>query len=163
MAPPEHGLHALQGREPPVVAENSPELGVDASLYPIVGRRERAGLREPGIEVGEERPRRDQRGQRPPRLPEPLVGVDPPPVDERGILEEVGPEAAPVEVALAPQLRLVQRLDMHEVERDLVQLPSRLELRPRRRAPLDLGVRVEQASLHLGPGPGRAHGLGCRC
>ena len=110
VAPPEHGLHALQGREPPVVAENSPELGVDASLYPIVGRRERAGLREPGIEVGEERPRRDQRGQRPPRLPEPLVGVDPPPVDERGVLEEVGPEAAPVEVALAPQLRLVQRL-----------------------------------------------------
>ncbi len=44
MAPPEHRLHALEGREPPVVAENSPELGVDASLYPIVGRRERAGL-----------------------------------------------------------------------------------------------------------------------
>lgn len=78
-----------------MVAENSPELGVDASLYPVVGRRERAGLREPGVEVGEERPRRDQRGQRPPRLPEPLVGVDPPPVDERGVLEEVGLEAAP--------------------------------------------------------------------
>ncbi len=159
MAPPEHGLHALQGREPPVVAENSPELGVDASLYPVVGRRERAGLREPGVEVGEERPRRDQRGQRPPRLPEPLVGVDPPPVDERGVLEEVGPEAAPVEVALAPQLRLVQRLDMHEVERDPVQLPARLKLRPCRRAPFDLAERVEHASLDLGPGLGRAHGL----
>ena len=160
MAPPEHRFHALQGREPPMVSKDGPELGVHASLYLVVGVWERPGLREPGIEVGEQRPRRDQRGQRPPRLPEPLVGVDPPPVDERGALEEVGPEAAPVEVALAPQLRLVQRLDMHEVERDPVQLPSRLELRPRRRTPLDLGVRVKQASLHLGPGPGRAHGLG---
>ena len=160
VAPPEHSLHALQGREPSMVAENSPELGVDAPFYPVVGRWERAGPRELGIEVGEERPRRDQRGQRPPRLPEPLVGVGPPPVDERGVLEEVGPEAAPVEVALAPQLRLMRRLDMHEVECDLVQLPSRLELRPRRRAPLDLGERVEHASLHLGLGPGRAHGLG---
>ena len=159
MAPPEHGLHALQGREPSMVAENSPELGVNASLYPVVGRRERAGLRELGIEVGEERPRRDQRGQRPPRLPGPLVGVDPPPVDERGVLEEVGPEAAPVEVALAPQLRLVQRLDMHDVECDPVQLPARLKLRPCRRAPFDLAERVEHASLNLGPGPGRAHGL----
>lgn len=75
---------------PPMVSKDGPELGVHASLYPVVGRRERAGLREPGVEVGEERPRRDQRGQRPPRLPEPLVGVDPPPVDERGVLEEVG-------------------------------------------------------------------------
>ena len=81
-------------------------------------------------------------------------------VDERSVLQEARPEAAPVEIALAPQLRLVQRLDVREVEGDLVQLPSRLELRPRRRAPLDLGVRVEQASLHLGPGPGSAHGLG---
>ena len=143
-----------------MVAENGPELGVHASLYPVVGRWERAGLRELGIEVGEERPRRDQRGQRPPRLPEPLVGVDPPPVDERGVLEEVGPEAAPVEVALAPQLRLMRRLDAHEVERDPVQLPARLEPRPRRRAPLYLAERVEHASLDLGPGPGRAHGLG---
>lgn len=142
-----------------MVAENSPELGVDASLYPVVGRRERAGLRELGIEVGEERPRRDQRRERPPRLPEPLVGVDPPPVDERGVLEEVGPEAASVEVALAPQLRLVQRLDMHEVECGPVQLPARLKLRPCRRAPFDLAERVEHASLDLGSGPGRAHGL----
>ena len=160
VAPPEHRLHALQGRQPSVVAENRPELRVRAAFNPVVGRRERAGLRELGVEVGEERPRRDQRGQQPPRLPEPLVGVDPPSVDERGVLEEVGPEAAPVEVALAPQLRLVQRLDVHEVECDPVQLPARLELRPRRRAPFDLGVSVEQASLHLGPGPGRAHGLG---
>ena len=66
-----------------MVAENGPELGVNASFYPVVGRWERAGLRELGIEVGEERPRRDQRGQRPPRLPEPLVGVGPPPVDQQ--------------------------------------------------------------------------------
>ncbi len=159
MAPPEHRFHALQGREPPMVSKDGPELGVHASLYLVVGVWERPGLRELGIEVGEQRPRRDQRGQRPSRLPEPLVGVDPPPVDERGVLEEVGPEAAPVEVALAPQLRLVQRLDMHEVERDPVQLPARLKLRPCRRAPFDLAERVEHASLDLGPGPGRAHGL----
>ena len=51
MAPPEHRFHALQGREPPMVSKDGPELGVDASLYPIVGRRERAGLREPGVSV----------------------------------------------------------------------------------------------------------------
>ena len=159
VAPPEHRLHALQGREPPVIAQDRPELRVHAPFYPVVGRRERPGLRELGVEVGEERPCGDERGQRPPRFPEPLVGVDPPSVDDRGVLEEVRPEAAPVEVALAPQLRLMQRLDVHEVEGHPVQLPARLELRPRRRAPLDLGERVEHTSLDLGPGPGRAHGL----
>ena len=160
MAPPEHRFHALQGREPPMVSKDGPELGVHASLYLVIGVWERPGLREVGVEEGEQRPRRDQRRERPPRLPEPLVRIRPLSLDERGVLQEVRPEAAPVEIALAPQLRLVQRLDMHEVECDPVQLPARLELRPRRRAPFDLGVSVEQASLHLGPGPGRAHGLG---
>lgn len=160
MAPPEHRLHALQGREPPMVSKDGPELGVHASLYLVVGVWERPGLRELGVEEGEQRPRGDQRRERPPRLPEPLVRIHPLSLDERSVLQEVRPEAAPVEIALAPQLRLVQRLDVREVEGDLIQLPSRLELRPRRRAPLDLGVSMEQASLHLGPGPGRAHGLG---
>ena len=123
VAPPEHRLHALQGRESPMVSKDGPEPGVHASLYLVVGIWERPGLRELGVEEGERRSRGDQRRERPPRLPEPLVRIRPLSVDERSVLQEVRPEAAPVEIALAPQLRLVQRLDVREVEGDLVLMP----------------------------------------
>ena len=82
--------------------------------------------------------RRHQRRRRRARPPQPLVGAGPPAVHHGPVLQEVGPEPAPVEVALDPELGLVQRLDAHEVARDEVELAPRLELRPRRRVALDL-------------------------
>ena len=49
-----------------------------------------------------------------------------PPVDVRDVLEEVGPELAPLQVALHPPVRLAERLEVHELER--AGLPARLEL-----------------------------------
>ena len=109
VAPPEHRLNALDGRQPPVVAQDGPQLRVHPSLDHVVGRRQRAGLGQGGVEVGEQRPRRHQRRQRRARPPQPLVGVDPPAVHHGPVLQEVGPEPAPVEVALDPELRPVQR------------------------------------------------------
>ena len=160
VAPPEHRLHALDRRQPPVVAQDGPQLRVHPSLDHVVGRRQRAGLGQGGVEVGEQRPRRHQRRQRRARPPQPLVGVDPPAVHHGPVLQEVGPEPAPVEVALDPELGLVQRLDAHEVARDEVELAPRLELRPRRRVALDLREGVEGAPLDPGARPGLAHGLG---
>lgn len=56
---------------PPMVSKDGPELGVHASLYLVIGVWERPSLRELGVEEGEQRPRGDQRRERPPRLPEP--------------------------------------------------------------------------------------------
>ena len=58
VAPPEHRLHALGRRRPPVVARDGPQLRVHPSLDHVVGRRQRAGLGQGGGEVGEQRPRR---------------------------------------------------------------------------------------------------------
>ena len=58
VAPPEHRLHALDRRQPPVVAQDGPRLRVHPSLDHVVGRRQRAGLGQGGVEVGEQRPRR---------------------------------------------------------------------------------------------------------
>ena len=160
VAPPEHRLHALERRQPAVVAQDLPQLRVHPSLDHVVGRGQRAGLGQPGVEVGEQRPRRHEGGQRRARPPQPLVGVDPPAVHDAPVLEEVGPEPAPVEVALDPELGLVQRLDAHEVARDGVELAPRLEPRARRRVAPDLREGVEGAPLDPGARPGLAHGLG---
>ena len=98
-APPEYRLRALGRREPPVVAQDGPQLRVHPSFDHVVGRRQRAGLSQGGVEVGEQRPRRYQRRQRRARPPQPLVGIDSPAVHHGLVLREVGPEPAPVEVA----------------------------------------------------------------
>ena len=139
---------------------DGPQLRVHPSLDHVVGRRQRAGLGQGGVEVGEQRPRRHRRRQRRARPPQPLVSIDSPAVHHGPVLREVGPESAPVEVALNPGLGLVQRLDAHEVARDEVELAPRLELRPRRRVALDLREGVEGAPLDPGARPGLAHGLG---
>ena len=56
VAPPEHRLHALDRRQPPVVAQDGPQLRVHPSLDHVVGRRQRAGLGQGGVEVGEHVP-----------------------------------------------------------------------------------------------------------
>lgn len=61
-APPEHRLHALGRRQPPVVAQDGPQLRVHPSLDHVVGRRQRSGLGQGGVEVGEQRPRRHRIG-----------------------------------------------------------------------------------------------------
>ena len=139
---------------------DGPQLRVHPSLDHVVGRRQRAGLGQGGVEVGEQRPRRHRRRQRRARPPQPLVSIDSPAVHHGPVLREVGPESAPVEVALNPGLGLVQRLDAHEVARDEVELAPRLELRLCRRVALDLREGVEGAPLDPGARPGLAHGLG---
>ena len=62
VAPPEHRLRALDGRQPPVVAQDGPRLRVRPSLDHVVGRRQRAGPGQGGAEVGEQRPRRHRIG-----------------------------------------------------------------------------------------------------
>ena len=61
-APPEHRLHALGRRQPPVVAQDGPQLRVHPSLDHVVGRRQRSGLGQGGVEVGEQRHRRHRIG-----------------------------------------------------------------------------------------------------
>lgn len=139
---------------------DGPQLRVHPSLDHVVGRRQRAGLGQGGVEVGEQRPRRHRRRQRRARPPQPLVSIDSPAVHHGPVLREVGPESAPVEVALNPGLGPVQRLDAHEVARDEVELAPRLELRLCRRVALDLREGVEGAPLDPGARPGLAHGLG---
>ena len=79
---------------------DGPQLRVHPSLDHVVGRRQRAGLGQGGVEVGEQRPRRHRRRQRRARPPQPLVSIDSPAVHHGPVLREVGPESAPVEVAL---------------------------------------------------------------
>ena len=62
VAPPEHRLHALDRRQPPVVAQDGPQLRVHPSLDHAVGRRQRAGPGQGGAEVGEQRPHRHRIG-----------------------------------------------------------------------------------------------------
>ena len=106
VAPPEHHLHAPHERQPAVVAQDVPELGVDAALDRVVGARQRPLRGQGRVEVGEEGPPRDEPRYRGAGLPDPLVGELAPPVDVRDVLEEVGPELAPLQVALDPPVGL---------------------------------------------------------
>ena len=88
------------------------------------------------------------------------MGEDAPAVDDGGVLEEVGPEAAPVKVVLNPQVGLVKGLEAREFEGKRVQLDARLQPRPRGRVAPHLRERVEDAPLHPRRRPNLAHGLG---
>ena len=88
------------------------------------------------------------------------MGVPHAAVDHAPLLEEVAPKAAPFDVPLRPALRLAEVVDRHQVQRQAVQLPARLQLRTARRAPPHLGEDVEQAPLDLGAGPALGRGLG---
>lgn len=160
VAPPVDGLDAAVGAQATVVAQDGPQLGVDPSLYHVVRRRQRPLCGQLGVEVGEQRALVEQPDQRAPRLPEAPVGVLPAPVDQRPLVEEVGPEPAPAHEPLRPQVGLVERPYAEQVLRQAVQLDASLEPRPARRAPPHLGEHVEQASLDLGPGPALGRGLG---
>lgn len=153
VAPPEDGLHAPELAEAPVVAQHRPQLRVDPSLDHVVRAGQRPLRRELGVEVREERPLRHERGEGRPGLPYPLVRVDQPALRERPLLEEVRPEGAPLHVPLGLPAGLREVLQGHELQRQAVQLPARLELRAARRVPLHLAERVEEAPLHLGFGP----------
>ena len=160
VAPPIDRLHPPHQAQPPVVPEDRPQLRVHAALYPVVGPREGALGSQGRVEVREEQPLRQQRAQGAARLPDPLVGVLHPAVDHGPLLEEVAPETAPFHVPLSPALRLAEVVDGHQVQRQAVQLPARLQLRAARRAPPHLGEDVEQAPLDLGAGPALGRGLG---
>ena len=143
-----------------MVPQDSSELRVHAALYDVVGGREGPLRREAGVEVREQGPRPDQRCQAAAGLAQPLVRVDEAPVGQALLVEEVGPEARPLEEALGPPSRLAGGVDMEQLLRQRVQLDARLELRPGRRAALDLAERAEDAPLDPRAGPLGRDGLG---
>lgn len=50
-----HQNTAFTHSQPPVVAQDGPQLRVHPSLYHVVGRRQRAGLGQGGVEVAASR------------------------------------------------------------------------------------------------------------
>lgn len=155
VAPPEHGFRALELREAAVVAQHGPQLRVDAALYPVVRRRHRPFRAKAGVEVREQRAAVDEPDQPRPGLPQAPVRVFHATVDQAPLLEEIGPEFAPLHEALHPPVRLAQRLYMEQLLRQSVELHARLQPRPGRRMPFDLAERVKHASLHPRLGPFR--------
>ncbi len=88
------------------------------------------------------------------------MGVFGPAVRERPLLQEVRPERAPLHVPLDPPIGLLQRVQVHELLGEPVQLDARLQPRPAGRVALDLAERMEQASLDPGFRPLRRDRLG---
>ena len=126
VAPPEHRLHPAHERHPAAVPEHLAQAGVQA-LRRVVRARQRPRLGQPRVQVGEQHPLRDEPRQRRAGPPQPLVREHAPAVDDGGVLEEVGPEAAPLQVALDPQLGLAGRLEVQQVAREPVELHAGLE------------------------------------
>lgn len=157
VAPPADRLHPAHLAHAPVVAEHGPQLGVDASLDAVVGPGHGALQGQVRVEVREQQVLVQQRVQAAPGLPEPLVRVLPTAVDHGPVLQEVAPELVPLHVALHPPLGLAQVPYAHKLLRQPVELPPRLQLRPGRRAALDLAERVEQAPLDPGLRPLLGH------
>ena len=158
VAPPEDRLDPLELREPPMEAQHRSKLRVHASLDPVVRGRKRPFGRERGVQVREQGAGVGEPHQPRPRAPQPLVRVNRAPVDHAALLQEIGPEAAPLPEALEPPFGLREGLYMQQLLGQAVQLDARLQLRPRRGLPLDLAERVEHASLHLRGGPLRRDG-----
>lgn len=88
------------------------------------------------------------------------MGEHAPAVDHRRVLEEVGPEAAPLQVALDPQLGLAGRPDVQEVPREPVELDPGLEPGARGGVAPDLAERVEDAPMDPRPRPAAPHRAG---
>ena len=153
VAPPEHGLDALELREAAVAPQDLAELGVHAPFDPVVGGGHRPLCAQRRVEVREQRPRIDEPDEPRPRLAQPAVGVGHAAFNQAFLLEEVGPELAPLHEALDPPVGLLERLHMQQLPGQRVELDARLQLGPRRRMPLDLAERVEHASLDPRPRP----------
>lgn len=156
VAPPEHRLHPAHERHPAVVPGHLAQAGVQA-LRRVVRARQGPGLRQRGVQVGEQRALRDEPRQGGPGPPQPLVREHAPAVDDGGVLEEVRPEAAPLQVALDPQLGLVEGPDAQQVPGEPVELGPGLEPGARGRVPPDLAERVEYAPLDPRPRPAAPH------
>lgn len=132
IAPPEDRLDPLELREPPMEAQHRSKLRVHASLDPVVRGRKRPFGRERGVQVREQGAGVGEPHQARPRAPQPLVRVDRAPVDHAALLQEIGPEAAPLPEALGPPFGLREGLYMQQLLGRAVQLDARLQLRPRR-------------------------------
>ena len=159
VAPPEHRLHPAHERHPAVVPEHVPEAGVQA-LRRVVRAPQRPRLGQLRVQVGEQRPLRDEPRQRRAGPPQTLVREHAPAVDDRGVLEEVRPEPAPLQVALDPQLGLVEGLDVQEVPREPAGLDPGLEPGARGGAAPDPAERVEDAPPDPRPRPAAPHRAG---
>lgn len=159
VAPPEHRLDPAHERHAAVVPEHVAQAGVQA-LRRVVRARQRARLGQLRVQVGEQRALRDEPRQGGPGPPQPLVREHAPAVDDGGVLEEVRPEPAPLQVALDPQLGLVEGPDVQQVPGEPVELDPGLEPGARGRVPPDLAERVEHAPLDPRPRPAAPHGAG---
>lgn len=159
VAPPEDCLHPARERHSAVVPEHLAQAGVQA-LRRVVRARQRARLGQLRVQVGEQRALRDEPRQRRAGPPQPLVGEHAPAVDHRRVLEEVGPEAAPLQAALDPQLGLLERLEVQQAAREPAGLHAGLEPWARCRVPPDLAERVEDAPLDARSRPAAPHRAG---
>lgn len=159
MAPPEHRLHPAHERHLAVVPEHVPETGVQA-LRRVVRARQRARPGQLRVQAGEQRALRNEPRQRRAGPPQPLVRERAPAVDHGGVLEEVGPEAAPPQAALDPRLGLVEGLDVQRVAREPVELDARLEPGTRGGVAPDPAERVEDAPPDPRPRPAAPHRAG---
>lgn len=145
--PPRHRLDPVVDSHAPVPAEQLSQPGAHP-LDAVVGRRNGPVLRQLGVEERGQAARAAQPLEGPPRPPEALALELGPAVDDGLLAEERVPFGAPSRERGEPAGRVVRVLDLRQLLRDGVQLDSRLEVRPGRRAPLHLAERVERASLH---------------
>ena len=160
VAPPERRLGAPECRQPAVVAQHLPYLGVHGALDAVVRGGQRALRRQLRVQVGEKGPGVDQDNEAPAGPPQPLVREGHAPVDHAALLQEVGPEPAPVQQPLRPPFRLAQVPNMQQLAGEAVELAVRLQPRTRRCVPSDLAECMERASLHPRPRPFLGHRRG---
>lgn len=153
IAPPVDRLHPSSDAHPTMVSQKRAKLRVDASFDPIGGRRHRPFDAEGRVEIGEQGSFVDERNEGASRFSQPLVRVAHATIDEALLGEKVVPELAPLQEPFHPPIGLLERLDMQELFRMLVELGARFEVRPGRRISFDLAERMEEASLDSGIRP----------
>ena len=110
------------------------------------------------VEEGEQLAGAAQLLQAAPRLAQPLMLPAPSRAVGLALLQKGVPPAAPRRERREPLGGCVRVGDLEQILGDAVQLDARLQVRPGRRAPLDLLEGVEDASLHARRGPMLAPG-----
>lgn len=153
VAPPVDRLHPSRNAHPTMVPQKRAKLRVDASFDPIGGRGHRSFDAESRVEIGEQGSFVDERNERASRFSQPLVRITHATIDKALLGEKAVPEIAPLKEPLHPPIGLLERPDMQELLRVLVELNARFEVRSGRRISFDLAERMEEASLNEGIRP----------
>ena len=145
--PPRHRLDPVVYRHPAVAAQQLAQPRVQ-TLYPVVRRWDWAARGQFGIEEGEQLAGAAQLLKAAARLPQPLVLPAPAGAVGLALLQERVPPAAPGRERREPLGGGAGVRHLEQILGDAVQLDARLQVRPGRRAPLDLPKRMKRAPLH---------------